>query len=329
MSTVDPREWMPIRVYVEDGVPMVDWCHVGARRPTEPFFTDFVEKRLRDPFALVFRHQTRLDDLVALCDAAPGLPPAGFIFHMSRCGSTLVAQMLAQLDENLVLSEPGPLESLLRLRLHAGGVPERRWMAWLRAIVAAMAQPRCGGERRVIVKLDTWAVLALPMLRRAFPEVPWIFLHRDPVEVLVSHQRSTAAAMVPGAFPPQLFGVGIGELGTLSREAYQARVLGSLCEAAAERLHDGGLAVAYEELPDAVPTSIAAHFGLSLQAGDVQRMAAVSGLDAKRPGRPFSADSMAKQLEAPPTLRQAAERWATPAWTRLQPERQPAALVGG
>ena len=40
--------------------------------------------------------------------------PSGFIFHMSRCGSTVISQMLAALAEHVVVSEAGPIDALAR-----------------------------------------------------------------------------------------------------------------------------------------------------------------------------------------------------------------------
>ena len=54
--------------------------------------------------------------------------------------------------------------------------------------------------RDYFVKFDSWNTLDLALIRRAFPDVPWIFLYRDPVEVIVSHMRQRGSQMIPGAF---------------------------------------------------------------------------------------------------------------------------------
>ena len=61
---------------------------------------------------------------------------------MSRCGSTLVSQMLAASAANLVVAEAPPIDQVIRL----GGGPDQT-AERLRAIVAAIAQPRCGEQR--------------------------------------------------------------------------------------------------------------------------------------------------------------------------------------
>ena len=65
------------------------------------------------------------------------------------------------------------------------GIGEQR-IEWLRGVVSALGQPRLGTEKHLFIKFDAWKVLDLPLIRRAFPAVPWIFLYRDPVEVLTS-----------------------------------------------------------------------------------------------------------------------------------------------
>lgn len=313
--------WVPIRVYADRGRPTVDWCHMGGARFSEPFFNETVERRLRDPFALLFRHQTPLDDLLELRRTDPGVPPAGFIFHMSRCGSTVITQMLAASVENVVLSEPEPVEGLLRARLFTRGVPDETWMAWLQALISGLARPRLGPERRCFVKFDAWQTLDLPLIRSAFPDVPWIFVHRHPVEVLASHRRSPAAQMIPGVLPSTIYGVEPAEAARLSTDEYTARALRAICDTALRHLDDGGLPVAYAELPEATWTSIAAHFGLTLSEPDFEAMRRAARLDVKRPAREFRDDTAAKQASAPAETRQVAERWVTESWRRLEAER--------
>jgi hypothetical protein len=52
-----------------------------------------------------------LDDIkkdIAL-DSASVIPPTGFVFHESRCGSTLVANILGADPQNLVFAESQPV----------------------------------------------------------------------------------------------------------------------------------------------------------------------------------------------------------------------------
>ena len=57
--------------------------------------------------------QQQRTSIEALSELPPGVPIAGFIFHMSRCGSTLLSQALAAFESNIVVSEAAPLRSIL------------------------------------------------------------------------------------------------------------------------------------------------------------------------------------------------------------------------
>ncbi len=91
----DMHGWLPIRAWLRDGEWRVDWCWFGEQRLTQPFYRDEVDLALRLPFNQAFRRDTPLATLLDWQAASPGLTPGAFIFHASRCGSTLLAQMLA------------------------------------------------------------------------------------------------------------------------------------------------------------------------------------------------------------------------------------------
>ena len=319
MSIPAGANWVPSIIRWRP-VPMLEWCHLGEERFTDPFFEQTIRRAMHQPFNLLFSHRTPLNEIVAM-PGTPELRLAGLIFHMSRCGSTVITQMLAASVENVVLSEPEPVEGLLRARPFTRGIPDETWIAWLQALISAMARPRLGPERRCFVKFDAWQTLDLPLIRSAFPEVPWIFVHRHPVEVLASHRRSPAAQMVPGVFPSTLYGIEPAEVARISTDEYAARALRAICDAALGLLDDGGLPVAYSELPDAAWTSIAAHFGLNISEPDVEAMRQAARLDVKRPAHEFRDDTVAKQASAPAEVHETAERCAMQSWRRLEAAR--------
>jgi hypothetical protein len=300
--------WTPIRVSVGEAGPVVDWCHTAGVDFDDPFFDQAVERALRHPFRLLFRRETTVDELVERAAVAPGLAPSGFVLHLSRCGSTLAARMLGALPTTLVLSEPGPLDAVLRT-----GRPD-----WVRAMVAALGQPRRPGHSHLVVKLDAWALLHLPVLAAAFPATPWVVLHRDPVEVLVSQLRRRGWHMVPGALPPALVGLAPEQAVTLPQEDYAAAVLGALCRAAA-RHHDPARArlVDHADLPGAVADVVAPWFGVEVDAAGRSAMLAVAGQDAKNPVLPYADDRAAKQAGATASVRAAADRWVAGAYGAL------------
>lgn len=311
-----PRQWLPERAAIEAGFA-VDWYHYAGERLNEPFFSDSRDRAGMRPFNRLFRYRTQFSDFLS-AEREGALQPDGFIFHMSRCGSTLAAQMLAAMPGTITVSEPEPLDMLVQLPLVAQGVSPELHVEAVRAMVAALGRDRSGESRRYFVKLDSWHTLALPLFRRAFPDVPWIFLYREPIEVLVSQERMRGTQTAPGVLPPQIFGFTEAET-SLPDVDYIARVLARTCEAVVEQWHlGGGIAIDYRELPEAMFTRVAPHFGIELTAKERAAMEAASGRDAKAPDTSFKADSAKKREEASPATRAAAEKHMAGIHARLQ-----------
>lgn len=257
----------------------------------------------------MFPRETTID---AIAELEPGLEPNGFILHLSRCGSTLVTQMLAAVPQHLVLSEPQLVNDVLR----APGTDDER-VRRLRLAIAALGRLRSGEERACVLKLDAWATHDLPLLRRAFPATPWLFLSRDPLEVLVSHRRQAGMQMLPSVVSPELFGLDLLAAGTMPFEDYGAFVLGAICRQALTNRDEGALFLDYRELPGAVLDRILAWFGLDCSEAERAVMLAASRRDAKHPTRAFADDTVAKAQAVTPALRAAVDRWARPAYEAL------------
>jgi hypothetical protein len=312
------RDWMPIAVRLRQAGCVVDWCYFAGIRPTDPFFQQTVNHALSDPARMLFRRETPVGHLGDLAWNFPGIAPAGFIFHLSRCGSTLVSRLLATLPRTLVISEPPALDQLLHLSgTGAPGSSESARRA-LRGLVSAIAQPR-NGEDRLFIKFDSWHVCELPAILEAFPGVPWIFLYRDPVEILVSQDRMPGIQMVPGIIDPRRLGLDPATVNPAALDGYSARVLAQFCGAAIENRGNGrGLFVNYRELPGAIFGAISRHFGLEMTHEEQATMEEAAKFDAKSPGFVFEDDSAGKQREASDRIRELAKVWLAEPYEKLE-----------
>ena len=150
---------------------------------------------------------------------------AGAVFHESRCGSTLTSNLMQWHNpmENLVYSESGPPSIVLmaflehRPKLNAMEIirqsqqqqeqqsqqqqqrqgqessqvmdPLPMAIQILQDVFYLMSRTNRMEKRRVLFKMTPTGGLNLPLFQAAFPHVPWIFLYRDPVEVLMSHLK--------------------------------------------------------------------------------------------------------------------------------------------
>ena len=320
--------WVPLRIVWRNGQSSLDWGFVGENRFTESFFEQTIARCLRHPANLLFRHETGLDMLEGLRRDRPGFAPSGFVFHMSRCGSTLVTQMLAALDSTVVISEARPIDQVLRAHFQNPAVDDALKIRWLRGLLNALGQPRTGHERHFFVKFDSWHVLQLPLLVRAFPQVPWIFLYRDPVEVMVSQARQPGGQMIPGVIEMEFLGLNAAEITSLDEMC--ARVLARVCEAAVAH-HDCGRGrlVHFRELPDAVTSWLPKFFGMELSGAELAQMRHVTQFNAKTPALNYEDDSEAKQREATDALKKLAQRWIAEPYEKLEQLRAAQASVNG
>lgn len=316
--------WLPFHLRRGGTGVEVEWGYAGARRLTEPFLHQTLTTLSRHPFNEIFRCATPLAALVERARHLPGLPPAGFIFHMSRCGSTLAAQALAALPDAVALSEPEPLDALFGLLNENPGLADADHLALVRALVAALGQPRRAGDRRLFIKLDAWHMPWAGLLLQAFPETPWVFLYREPVEVLVSHQRMPGSQLIPGVLHPS-FAVPPPDdpMAGYHPVEYGARVFSTILNAAEDAIgaFPGGRLANYSELPEALWTSLAGHFRLTLSPTEQALMEEACRHDAKEPMRRFSADSADKQRNADAGVKALARRWLDEPYQRLEAKR--------
>jgi len=309
------RGWIPVRLFWEENRAFADWCFFGKERLTEPFFDDSVMKRFREPFNLLFRHRTPIEFLGEMSEFSAGLKPAGFIFHLSRCGSTLVSQMLAASERNIVISEASPVDFVLR----SGNVAPEKRVSWLRFVVNALGQARNPSEENFFIKFDSWNTLEIELVKKAFPDVPWIFLYRNPVEIIVSHIRQRGAHMVPGMIPEILDEFDFEDSVRMPPEEFCARVLGRICRSALGFLKNGeGLAVNYTELPEGLNDRILKHFGVESTEKEFEQMLAASRFDAKNPVLNFSADADRKKKVANAAAIEAARKFVEPFYLELE-----------
>lgn len=292
---------VPSGLVVEAGGLAVEWRGGDGQRFTEPFFEQTLTRLRRKGAAL------RTTPLLAL--ETEGADPAALIFHVSRCGSTLLARMLAALPGHLVVSEAPIVDDVLRRTPDAD---DTQRVIWLRGLTGAFIRAQAEPPQRLIVKLDCWHIFQLPLLRRAFPTTPFLFVHRDPVEVLVSLMAMPSVTLIRDTVTPAQLGISEAARNQLSREEHAAAILGAfLREASAHRAEL--TALDYRDLPEAAPTALP---GVVFTAEEqtLMRMAALR--DAKFPDQPFAPDAERKRRNASPDVLAAAERWALPAYER-------------
>jgi quercetin dioxygenase-like cupin family protein len=312
-ATPELTGWIPFRIREAGSQPLVDWCYLGQERFTAPFFSDTIASSVRKPFNQLFLQETPIDRLIDRSAAHAGLRPAAFVFHGSRCGSTLMAQMAAALPGTVVISEAAPIDHVLQ-----APVSEDTRLEWLRALISVLGQPRRGEDRRLIVKFDAWHVVHIALIQRAFPGVPSVFLYRDPAALLASQLRMPGLHTVPGTLDPSVIGLDLAAAMDLDREEYSSRVLGSFYEAAAGHAAEGRVTlINYADLPQGAFTQVLDWCGPADRDDALERLRHVSQFDSKTPSLPYDATPSSRPAPSQRAI-DMADRFIGPHYDRLE-----------
>ncbi|OBK41491.1 hypothetical protein A5658_18530 [Mycobacterium sp. 1245111.1] len=270
MEIADLAQWTPIRFNLSTPTPTVDWADLSAERFVEPFFDQTVGRWSTGPHAQPLV-RTGLDALVAL-DQEPSLDPAGMIFHVSRCGSTLVSRLLSTVPGVVVVAEPSPLNALLGL--NPAQVDGATLVRLVRFLVRALGRRRHGDEQQLVLKCTSWNIRRQEILTAAFPDTPWVWVQRDPVEVaasLLAAPPGWLGHQVPPAQTALRFGIEPASVPTMPRAEFVARALGAMLFSASAG-PPGRICVDHSELPAAVWQRVAPHFGIEVDPAARERM---------------------------------------------------------
>jgi len=133
----------------------------------------------------------------------------------------------------------------------------------LKAIVRALGQRRCKDEQHLFVKLDSWHITHLPLIRQAFPETPLFFVYRHPSEILSSHRRQRGQQMVPGLLAPDLLGLDSQVVDPADLDGFCLRVLASFFRSARSHTASGDVVlINYSQLPALIYNQFARCFSI-------------------------------------------------------------------
>ena len=319
MELADLARWTPVRFDFSGSAPAVDWADLSEERFVEPFFDQTLARWASGPRAKALV-RTGLEALVAL-DSEPSLEPAGMIFHLSRCGSTLVSRLLSTLPGVVVLAEPSPLNTLLGLDPDL--VDGAAQIRFVRLLVRALGRRRHDDDQGLVLKCTSWNIRHRAILAAAFPDTPWTWVQRDPARVLASLLAEPPGWLRLQRWPQsaaQRFGLDPAAVPAMSGPEFAARALGAMLAAAATD-SAGRLCVDHADLPDAVWGRVAPHFGLEVDAPAIQRMTDESRFYSKEVvPRVFSAD-VPEHRRATDEVREAAERYAQAGYRTLASHR--------
>jgi hypothetical protein len=320
------KGFVPIHLRLRRENSEVTWIDASNMRPLEPFFVQTVRRvtTAQNCAAVV----TDLDAVVELSEQLSNCEPDGFIFHTSRCGSTLLCNALKSVALTTIVAEAQPISETLAPYAPTSirPFPPETWKSSRDRLVWAMTtvfgQLRASPTARFYIKFNSWNTLALHIVKAVWPNVKWVFLYRDPIEILVSNLRKRPSWLHQKALPERasaFFGFAPEHISAMSVEEFGARVIARYYSHAAVMADERSLLMDYKRLNADGLRQILDFFGVSrdeLQDSSINRVLRVYSKDKVRL-RPFFDDSEEKQSSASVTLRQAVDRWAMGAFARL------------
>jgi hypothetical protein len=331
LDNAPPRDFVPARIHFDGEPPSVLWINLGDALYDEPFFDQTIERVIGNnpgPSGLT----TGLDALTSFSKTRSSIRPTGFIFHMSRCGSTLVSNAFKRIGGSVVVSEASPMNVLLSpYSPDYWPCTSEQYRALqhklLRGLINALGARRGGRERYYFIKFTSWNLLSLAAVRRAFPAVPSVFIYRDPVDVMVSNLERNSGWMQVRSSPEaaqRLFGWKSEEIGRMSAEEYCARALGKFCDVASEAADRGMLLLNYEEITERSLLKLCERLGVQVTEAEAGAVAHSLSIYSKDPQQTdaYSNDREQKRAMASAAVYEMAGRWALGPYSRLKAIRQ-------
>jgi hypothetical protein len=226
------HNWLPSKLFEKDGELFLEWEYLCDVRFDMPFFEESLTKcrtqnSMKGPDEKKNRI-TPIDFLSEVAQTVDAVEPNLFLFHTSRCGSTLTTQLLAIDSKNIVYPEYIIVDSILRSTINQKPVSEEKRNEWLKDLIKIMGQKRFPNDERLIIKLDSWHFIFYNLLRELYPKVPFAILCREPEAILRSNSKQWGMQFIPELVSPSIFGIEIDTSLAFSLNEYANQVLKSM-----------------------------------------------------------------------------------------------------
>ena len=184
------KDWIPFNIEIDAERFEIFWLKLTGYGFCRSSFSSTIKEHrgLFPNCPIAASNQHVLLEISTLTDS---VPPTAFIFHVSRCGSTLISNCLQSIDHSIVISEAQPFNRVLMPYLH-DAYPftydeyAADYLKWFSALIKIYGNKRIGDEKYYFIKFSSWNALMLSEIKAQFPNVPVIFIFRDPVEVFNS-----------------------------------------------------------------------------------------------------------------------------------------------
>ena len=277
-------------------------------------------------------------------DAMLPIPePTGVVFHETRCGSTLTANLLASFDpeHSRVYSEsPPPVTALKACDIGIPCDPQKHTKLIQDVFYLMGRTSRIDRPQFVFYKIQSIGAMAIDKFTMAFPNTPWVFIYRDSIEVMMSYFKT--GVLGDNSVCTRNYGKQMNrqpktvqqifqQHGQTSMEAVEktdycaAHLAGLSLSALNEHSRTGkGNFVNYNQLPDAAWTKILPKFFGVQPISDamISNMKQVAGVYSKgrnkKANQEWAEDSTRKQNMAPEPVVKAANAYLKDVYEQME-----------
>jgi hypothetical protein len=221
-----------------------------------------------------------------------------------------LSQLLGLDKSNIVLSEVPFFDELLRLPFKNKGYNNDKVAGFLKAAVELYGRKRTGNEKHLFIKTDSWHIHFYQLFRLMYPGVPFIFLYRNPWEVVLSQRRQRGMHAVPGVIEPAIFGFSNQQINIHDLDYYITKVLQGYFNKMIEIVQADKLAllVNYNEGIGNIYSKMYALLGLKIESKMASQLNERTLFHAKHPQQLFKEEN--GEEKAPPYLTPVLELYA-------------------
>lgn len=312
--------WIPNRIIHKDKTYFLELSRLQYTRLRETFIAFDLEKSHQSAYMPPY-------ELLKPDKYTHSIKPAAFIFHLSRCGSTVLSEMFRPLHKYQVVAESEAIGNMFQT---FNCSPEKQVIA-LRNMIGLFQHSLCPNDEEMIFKLSSWNAVTINIFQMAFPDTPCLFLYREPSEVMISMLRKPPAwlnremieiklkehkSVGKGSSQHDFYTEMLARVNyedALSNTELYARLLGDICQCIVNA-PQSVLSMNYTSLPESMPDIIAPYFGIEIENTELNRIMQASKRDTKETGssKSFVPDSEKKQKAVTAEIKQAVERHILP-----------------
>jgi hypothetical protein len=198
------------------------------------------------------------------------------------------------------------------------------YSALLRAVVSSFGQRLTGGEHHLIVKYSCCSTSQLAHLAQIWPDVPWVFVYRDPLETIVSNLKTMPAWLLDEdrRVLASIIDEPVSAIESMDATELCARTVGSFYATAGQLANHDSMLLNYEQLSSTTLLNVLRFFGIRPSTAEVDEIAAGARSYSKdTSGRLFENDTLAKRSQASKHVHEMAATWSYPQYEALEAKR--------